>query len=91
MNIKEIIQEHYPGTSQLGLTDYVYIAKIKFSKLLDDRFIYVEFYDGEGVFYEMKQDKLYSYKRHEIIGTSDNKKFTQIFREAKLNELLNEE
>lgn len=82
MNIKDIIHEQYPGTS---------INKIKFSKLLDDRFIYVEFYDGDVVFYEMNQNRLYSYKRHEIIGLSDNKKFTQIFREAKLKNLLNEE
>ena len=81
MDIKNLILEQYTGNKH----------EIKFSKLLDDRFIYVELNDGSGAFYEIKKDRLYVYKRHEVNNLSDNKKWFQIFRSAKLNQLLNEQ
>ena len=83
MNIKVLILEQYPDSKHAN--------SIKFAKLLDGRFIYAELNDGSGAFYEIKQDKLYVYKRNEVTNLSDNKKWFQIFRAAIINELLNEE
>jgi hypothetical protein len=83
MNIKDLILEHYP--------DSKHASEMKFAKLLDDRFIYAELNDGSGTFYEIKKDRLYVYKRHEVNNLSDNKKWFQIFRSAKLNQLLNKQ
>jgi hypothetical protein len=80
MNIKELIQEQFPNSKHAD--------SIKLAKLLDDRFIYTEFNNGTSAFYEIREGKLYIYKRHEFANREDNKKWIQIFRESKLDELL---
>lgn len=80
MSIKEMIKSYYPNNK---------IANdIKIAKMIDDRFIYVELNDGSATFYELKQDKFFVYKRSEVTSISDYKKWVQIFRETKLNDLL---
>jgi hypothetical protein len=83
MTIKEILIEQYP--------DSKHVNNIKFCKLLDNRFIYLEFYDGNSSFYEIKKEKLYFYKKEEVYSELDTKKWIQIFRESKLNNLLSED
>jgi len=83
MSIKEILIERYPNSK--------HVNNIKFCKLFDDRFIYLEFYDGKGIFYEIKKEKLYVYKKEEVYNELDTKKWIQIFRESKLNNLLSED
>jgi hypothetical protein len=82
MNIKELIQQQFPNSKHAD--------SIKSSKLLDDRFIYTELNSGASVFYEIREGRLYIYKRHEVTNREDNERWIQIFRESKLNDLLEE-
>lgn len=82
MNIKELIQEQYPNSKHANT--------IKVAKLIDDKFIYTELNSGSSVFYEIREGKLYIYKRHEVTNREDNERWLQIFRESKLDELLKE-
>ena len=82
MSIKELIQEQYPNSKHAD--------SIKLVKLLDNRFFYIEFNNGTSAFYEIREGKLYIYKRNEVANREDNKKWLQIFRESKLDELLKE-
>ncbi len=83
MSIKEMIKSYYPNNK---------IANdIKIAKMIDDRFIYVELNDGSATFYELKQDKFFVYKRSEVLSLKDNKNWLQIFRQAKLNNILKNE
>ena len=80
MNIKELIQEQFPNSKHANT--------IKVAKLIDDKFIYTELNSGASVFYEIREGKLYIYKRHEVTNREDNERWLQIFRESKLDELL---
>ena len=80
MNIKELIQEQYPNSKHANT--------IKVAKLIDDKFIYTELNSGASVFYEIREGRLYIYKRHEVTNREDNERWIQIFRESKLDELL---
>jgi hypothetical protein len=80
MDIKELIQQQYPNSKHAD--------SIKSAKLLDDRFIYTELNSGASVFYEIREGRLYIYKRHEVTNREDNERWLQIFRESKLDELL---
>lgn len=80
MNIKDLILDHYPSSKTA--------KDIKSAKLIDGRFIIIELEDGSSSFYEVSDDKLYVYKRTEVTSISDYKKWVQIFRETKLNDLL---
>ena len=82
MNIKELIQEQYPNSKHANT--------IKVAKLIDDKFIYTELNSGASVFYEIREGKLYIYKRNEVTNREDNERWLQIFRESKLNDLLEE-
>ena len=82
MNIKELIQEQFPNSKHANT--------IKVAKLIDDKFIYTELNSGASVFYEIREGKLYIYKRHEVTNREDNERWLQIFRESKLDELLKE-
>ena len=80
MNIKELIQEQFPNSKHANT--------IKVAKLIDDKFIYTELNSGASVFYEIREGRLYIYKRHEVTNREDNERWLQIFRESKLDELL---
>ena len=82
MNIKELIQEQYPNSKHAD--------SIKVAKLIDDKFIYTELNSGASVFYEIREGRLYIYKRNEVTNREDNERWLQIFRESKLNDLLEE-
>ena len=82
MNIKELIQEQFPNSRRANT--------IKVAKLLADKFVYIEFNSGASAFYEIREGRLYIYKRYEVSNLSDNEKWIQIFRESKLNDLLEE-
>jgi len=82
MNIKELIQEQYPNSKHANT--------IKVAKLIDDKFIYTELNSGASVFYEIREGRLYIYKRNEVTNREDNERWLQIFRESKLNDLLEE-
>jgi len=82
MNIKELIQEQFPNSSRAN--------NINLVKLLDNRFVYIEFNSGASAFYEIREGRLYIYKRHEVVNREDNERWLQIFRESKLNDLLEE-
>ena len=53
-----------------------------------DKFIYTELNSGASVFYEIREGRLYIYKRNEVTNREDNERWLQIFRESKLDELL---
>ena len=80
MNIKELIQEQFPNSKHANT--------IKVAILIDDKFIYTELNSGASVFYEIREGRLYIYKRHEVTNREDNERWLQIFRESKLDELL---
>ena len=80
MNIKELIQEQFPNSKHANT--------IKLAKLLDNRFVYIEFNNGTSAFYEIREGRLYIYKRNEVTNREDNERWLQIFRESKLDELL---
>ena len=82
MNIKELIQEQFPNSKHANT--------IKVAKLIDDKFIYTELNSGASVFYEIREGRLYIYKRNEVTNREDNERWLQIFRESKLNYLLEE-
>ena len=82
MNIKELIQEQFPNSKHANT--------IKVAKLIDDKFIYTELNSGASVFYEIREGRLYIYKRNEVTNREDNERWLQIFRESKLDELLKE-
>ena len=82
MNIKELIQEQFPNSKHANT--------IKVAKLIDDKFIYTELNSGASVFYEIREGRLYIYKRNEVTNREDNERWLQIFRESKLNDLLEE-
>ena len=56
MNIKELIQEQFPNSKHANT--------IKVAKLIDDKFIYTELNSGASVFYEIREGRLYIYKRN---------------------------
>jgi hypothetical protein len=80
MNIKELIKKQFPNSKHAD--------SIKSAKLIDDKFIYTELNSGASVFYEIREGKLYIYKRNEVTNREDNERWLQIFRESKLDELL---
>lgn len=43
---------------------------------------------GASVFYEIREGRLFIYKRNEVVNREDNERWLQIFRESKLDELL---
>jgi hypothetical protein len=74
-NLKEIIEEYYPSSN-------VMFADFSNNELR----IVLE--DGQVRWYGFEGDTLYCYKPKSITGDSNIQKFKSIFREAKINQII---
>lgn len=74
-NLKEIIEEYYPSSN-------VMFADFSNNELR----IVLE--DGQVRWYGFEEDTLYCYEPKSITGDSNIQKFKSIFREAKINQII---
>lgn len=82
-DILDLLKKHYPNSSV--------VEQIKSAKLINNNLIYIEV-NNDGIIksniYEIVDDNLYLYKRSEVLSKSDVFKFKSIFRELKINEIV---
>lgn len=79
---KKFIINNYPKSE--------FADKIKFTKLIGDDFLYVELQNGKSCIYKIEDNKLHVYRREIINNNVDVEKFKGIFRDIKLNIIIDE-
>lgn len=79
-NLLELLKKHYSNSSL--------IEDIINAQRIGNNFIYIELFDGRSAIYELCNDNLYLYKKSETISKTDAFKIKSIFRELKIDEII---
>lgn len=74
-NLKEIIEEYYPSSD------------VMFAELSNNE-LKIVLEDGQVRWYGFEGDTLYCYEPKSITGDRNIQKFKSIFREAKINQII---